>query len=108
MNDDVVYKKDLEKIRAEIISEVIFILKPSLNADKKILKSQDVMELLGISEGKLQYMRQNGDIPFSKIGNITYYKMDDILATLEKNRHDYSVGINRFEKVYPDFPFNSK
>jgi len=44
----------------------------------KHLLTYEVKKLLGISEGTLQSLRNNGTLPFSKVGNIIYYSQEDI------------------------------
>lgn len=50
---------------------------------KKWLKSYEVKKLLAVSSGTLQTLRNNGTIPFTKIGGIIYYSTDDINDVLE-------------------------
>lgn len=54
---------------------------------RRWLKSRDVRKLLGnISAGKLQEMRINGEISFSKIGGMLLYDYDEIVKVLENNK----------------------
>ena len=50
------------------------------------LDSPDVMKLLKISSRTLQGYRDNGILPFSKIGGKIFFKLEDIETILEKNR----------------------
>jgi len=50
------------------------------------LDSPDVMKLLKISSRTLQSYRDNGILPFSKIGGKVFFKRSDIEEILEKNR----------------------
>jgi len=49
------------------------------------IRSNDIKKLLGISHGKLQELRNNGKLKFSRIDNIIYYKLSDINQMLEDN-----------------------
>jgi excisionase family DNA binding protein len=42
------------------------------------LDNQDVCEILNISPRTLQTMRDNGTMPYTRIGNKMYYKADDL------------------------------
>ncbi|TSA34716.1 MAG: DNA-binding protein [Porphyromonadaceae bacterium] len=52
------------------------------------LDSPDVMKLLKISSRTLQSYRDNGILPFSKMGGKVFFKRSDVEAILEKNRVD--------------------
>jgi len=54
----------------------------STEEQKKFLKSYQVKNLLKISDNTLQNLRQNGTIPFTKIGGILYYNYEDIMKVL--------------------------
>ncbi len=65
---------------------------------KKWLKSWEVRKLLNLSPGTLQTLRDNGTIPFSKIGGIFYYDPTDIDKEIEKRK---SLGRNRSGQFIP-------
>ena len=46
--------------------------------EKEWLDSDDVCRLLCISPRTLQTLRDNGTLAFTKIGNRTYYRPDDV------------------------------
>lgn len=66
------FKKDLLLSFKQLLSEN----KPAVG--KKWLKSYEVRDVLRISSGTLQSLRNNGTLPFTKIGGIIYYNHDDI------------------------------
>lgn len=77
-------KGDLVEFKNILISE----LKELINHNpkpKQWLKSGEVRELLKISSGTLQNLRINGTLNYTKVGNIIYYKHEDILNILENN-----------------------
>ena len=79
--------RDFEKFKAELISEVIKMVGAGAKIkNRKWLKSYEVKELLGISSGKLQNLRLNGTLPFTKIGGVLLYDQDDIEKMDDKNR----------------------
>ncbi len=49
------------------------------------LDGQDVMQTLHISKRTLQYLRDSGTLPYSRINGKFYYKADDIRALLDAN-----------------------
>jgi hypothetical protein len=53
------------------------------------LDNQSVMHLLHISPRTLLTLRNNGTLPYSRIGNKIYYKRSDINKILSKN---YNYG----------------
>lgn len=52
------------------------------NEPLKTLKSHQVERILGISSGTLQTLRNNGTIPFTKIGGVCYYDEHEIRRLL--------------------------
>ncbi len=94
------FKKEL---KTELKLELIMAFK-ALIADqvrppaKKWLKTWEVRKLLNLSPGTLQTLRDNGTIPFSKIGGIFYYDPSDIDKEIEKRK---SLGRNRSGQFIP-------
>ncbi|MCD8102762.1 MAG: helix-turn-helix domain-containing protein [Alistipes sp.] len=58
--------------------------------DQKIdgnwLDNQDVCRLLHISKRTLQYYRDSGMVPFSRIVNKCYYKASDLQKLIDKSK----------------------
>lgn len=59
-------------------------LKQNSTTESRWLKSNDVKELLGISHGKLQDLRDRGLIPFTKLGGVIFYDRNEIEKMLLK------------------------
>lgn len=80
--------KDLEEFRTKLLMDIKMMLEGHMNKTaKRWLKSQEVRKMLGISAGTLQTLRNRGNIPFSKVGGLTYYdarEIDKILAGVKK------------------------
>lgn len=70
--------RDLVEFRELLLSEFRQLSRTSTT--KKWLKSKDVRKILGISAGKLQTMRNNNEIPYTKIGASIFYKEEDIFG----------------------------
>lgn len=82
---------ETQLILAETIRRLLSDFRQQLHADirqilsdkkpmqeKPWLKSSEVRKLLGVSHGTLQNLRNNGTIPFTKIGGVVYYPRDGI------------------------------
>ena len=83
---EILTKEDLENFRKAIISDITEILDKKANTNKKWLKSYEVRKLLNISAGTLQAMRSNKTISYTKIGNILFYKYEDIEKLMRSNK----------------------
>jgi hypothetical protein len=83
--DELITRKDLETFKKELFS-----LLESMGTGtsrQKWLRNKDVQEMLGISSGKLQLLRENGTLPFSKLDGTIFFKLEDIenaMARAEK------------------------
>lgn len=78
---------DLENFKQEIIGAVSQLLDNQDKPKGKVwLKSYQVLKLLGISPNKLQDIRDNGLLPFTKIGGVFYYDQEEIDRMLESHK----------------------
>jgi len=79
---------DLEKFRVALMMDIKMMLEGHLNkTTKRWLKSLEVREMLNISAGTLQTLRNNGKIPYTKIGGLIYYdagEIDQILLSQKR------------------------
>lgn len=79
--------REFEKLKTELISEISRLVGAAAKfKSRKWLKSYEVKELLGISSGKLQNLRLNGTLPFTKIGGVLLYDQDDIEKMMQAHR----------------------
>jgi hypothetical protein len=75
---------DLNDFKRQLLFEIKSLLKEFAGLPaKKWLKSKDVIKLLGISPGTLQTLRDNGTIPYAKVGGIIIYDSSCIQKILE-------------------------
>ena len=83
---NIVTTEDLRLFKEELLGEIrdLLIKYDKISIDKWI-KSNMVMDKLGISPGTLQNFRINETIPFSKLGGIIYYDEEKINEILEEN-----------------------
>jgi len=89
--------EDLQQAKSEIIQEIrsFFVEQKIVDAKKRWIKTNDVVRILKISPGTIQTLRLNGILPFSKIGSVIFYDIDDIEQLLEKNK----VTLDKYKKV---------
>ncbi|MES2063124.1 MAG: helix-turn-helix domain-containing protein [Bacteroidota bacterium] len=86
---DLITKQDLEQFKTELFAELraLGISASTEKPAKQWLRSIEVRKLLKIAPGTLQNLRINGTLTYTQIGNIHYYRYDDIVKILEKNIH---------------------
>jgi hypothetical protein len=86
---DLITKQDLEQFKTELFAELknFSISQANGQTAKQRLRSIEVRKLLKISPGTLQNLRINGTLAYTQIGNIHYYRYDDIVKILEANIH---------------------
>ena len=78
---------DLMEFKIDLLEDIKKLLwQNGIQPVKKVLKSPDVRKMLNISPGTLQTMRINGTLPYSKVGGVIYYEMDDIQKMLSGNK----------------------
>lgn len=79
--------EDFKEFESRILKEIEEIkqILPS-RSSTKWLRSSDIKELLRISHGKLQTMRNNGEIPFSVIGGTIFYSLEEVNKMLNAKK----------------------
>ncbi|RPD39431.1 helix-turn-helix domain-containing protein [Chitinophaga barathri] len=88
MAAEIITQEDLQLFKEELFSEIRDILSSQQQAPpKKWIKSYQVMEILGISSGTLQTMRNKGAIAFSKMGGLIFYDYDAILELMKDSAY---------------------
>ena len=96
LRDQLTTVSDLIDFKNDIITEVKKLLEAQTNKPvKRWLKSFEVQKILKISTGTLHNLRVNGTIPFSKIGGVVFYDLEDLQRILESHKtvdSRYSVG----------------
>ena len=93
MPTSIITTDDLREFKMELLDDIKNLLaKQSSGKIKKYLKSSELMDLLQISPGTLQNLRINGTLPYTKVGGIIYYDVEEIQKVMEENRvqHDLS------------------
>lgn len=86
MPTQIITTDDLREFKTELLNEIKKILKSThSNGGQKFIKSAEVMKLLKVSPGTLQNLRINGTIPYSKVGGIIFYDVDEIHKVIREN-----------------------
>ncbi|QHS55858.1 helix-turn-helix domain-containing protein [Mucilaginibacter sp. 14171R-50] len=76
MELQVLTTEDLEKFRKQLLTDIENLL--NVKYPKKWLKTNEVMDLLGMSEVTLQTLRNKGKIPFRKLGGTVYFNAEEL------------------------------
>jgi hypothetical protein len=93
MPTEIVTTDDLREFKNELLDEMKKILHEHHGQPgKKWLKSYEVRELLGISQGTLQNLRSNGTLSYTKIGGVMFYDIENIKKMLEDNLVKSSIS----------------
>lgn len=90
---EVITKEDLNEFRSELLNEIKSIINEAPQKKQKWLKSNEVRELLQISNGTLQTLRINGNLTFSKVGGTIYYSSDDIEKLMNRNKKHANLSL---------------
>jgi len=85
MSMQLITKEDLQLFKNDLITEIKTLLNKNTPQQKKWLKSWEVREMLGISRGTLQSLRNNGTLQATPVGGLMFYDYDDI-AKLMQNK----------------------
>jgi hypothetical protein len=83
MSAEIITKEDLNDFGRKLLSEIRQLMGKPEEATQKLLKSYQVKNLLKISPGTLQKLRDNGTLKFTKVGSIFYYKHEDVMQIFD-------------------------
>lgn len=88
MPASIVTSDDLMDFKIDLLEGITELLHAQQAAviRKTWLKSTQVMEMLQISPGTLHNFRLNGTLPYTRIGSIIFYDLEDIEKVLYDNR----------------------
>lgn len=79
---NLITKEELHQFKKELLTELVEIINSKETTTPKWLKSYQVRELLGISRGTLQNMRENGTLKATPVGGLMFYEYDDIVKLM--------------------------
>ena len=87
---------DLQKFKEELFVELRQTLgkqtKQDATKQREWLRTKEVCRMIGISLSKLQYMRDNDEIKFTRIGGTLFYSADEINKLLSSGHDNKRPG----------------
>ena len=93
MATSIITTDDLREFKIELLDDIKDLLaKQATGKLKKYLKSSEVMDMLQVSPGTLQNLRIKGTLPYSKVGGIIYYDIEDIQKAMSQSRIDNKIS----------------
>ena len=98
MATEIITREDLEAFGEKLMSQMKALLSGGSTdggEPRKWIKSYQVKNLLKISSNTLQTLRDNGTIPFTKIGGILYYSLEDIQKVLRGDVQSKRIRLTR-------------
>ncbi|SFF68739.1 Helix-turn-helix domain-containing protein [Salegentibacter agarivorans] len=87
MEISIITTEDLSLFKKDLLSEIRELMQQQDSPPvKKYLRSSEVIKLLKISPGTLHNLRENGTLPYSKLGGLIFYEADKIARILEEGK----------------------
>jgi hypothetical protein len=83
---NIITPDDLEAFKKSLLEDLVKIVEQKTSASNKWLKADDVLRTLKISPNTLHRLREQGTLPYTKIGGTYYYDFDDIKKVLDENK----------------------
>ena len=99
MAAEIITKEDLQEFGKNLLNQIRGLLGQTIEEPRKWLKTYQVKNLLKISDNTLQTLRDNGTIPFTKIGGILYYNFDDINKVLSGEVKPKRIKVGKESKA---------
>ena len=87
MKLEIITKADLERLKEDLLKEI----KSQMNSNakpKQWLRTSEVQKILSVSSGNLHNMRSTRLLPYTTLGSIIYYDLQDIEQILIRNKKD--------------------
>jgi len=89
-----------KSLKEQLLKEIkVILLDQPQPPPRKWLKNKAVAEMLGISAGTLQTLRDNGTIPHSRIGRNIYYDPRDIDKEIERRMSFGRSHMNQYLSI---------
>jgi Helix-turn-helix domain len=80
--------EDFEVFKTELLDEIQKMIDVKMGNVRRWLKSNDVIRMLKISEGTLQNLRLNGTIPYTKIGGVIFYDLEELNKVMMNHKQN--------------------
>ena len=92
--DQLLTVQDLIDFKEQLIIDIGRLLKEKDGEPShQWLKAGEVRKMLRLSEGKLQYLRDKGVIPFKKLGGVTYYDKNELREMMRSGRFNEQLKL---------------
>jgi hypothetical protein len=87
MTNKLVTFADLRKFKEELVEELAAMYQRPLEVVKReYIRSNEACRMLQVSIGTLHNLRAKHILPFTKIGGVVYYNVEDIKRILDTNK----------------------
>jgi len=87
---DFVTKEDLLEFKKQMLEEFKELLDSMpAKSNRRWIKTYRVKEMLDLSDGTLQTLRNNGTLPYTLLGGLALYDYDELVALMDKNRQKH-------------------
>lgn len=84
---------DLEEFRLKLLEDIKQLLAEKYQKPlRRWIKSNEAVRLLTVAPVTLQRLRNDGTLPFTRMGRTIYYDFNDIEAMLVKNKKNNRVS----------------
>ncbi|MBT1688039.1 helix-turn-helix domain-containing protein [Dawidia soli] len=79
---------DWRKFKEELTAELSKLYQPRTaeGVQREYIRSNEACRMLQVSIGTLHNLRAKNILPFTKIGGVVYYKVEDIKYVLDKHK----------------------
>ncbi|GGG59481.1 helix-turn-helix domain-containing protein [Epilithonimonas arachidiradicis] len=81
---NIITKEDLQEFKDDLLKDIKNLFNIKISEQKLWLRSSEVKELLNISSGTLQNLRNEGKLNYTRVGGTLYYNYEDIEEMLKK------------------------
>jgi hypothetical protein len=87
MATTIITPDDLENFRQRLLEDIQNLPpRKDVTTAGRWLRSDEVLIILKVSLGTLQHLRRSGALPYTKIGNVIYYDVEDIEKMMLKSK----------------------
>jgi hypothetical protein len=84
---EIVTKADLAEFKKQLIGEFKELLDSAPSKpNRRWIKTYRVKQMLDLSDGTLQTLRNNGTLPYTLLGGVALYDYEELVALMDKNR----------------------
>lgn len=88
LRDELISIKDLAAFGEELLAQIRkMLLENDERSAQQWVKATEAKKLLRLTDGRLSYLRDRGFIPFTKLGGIIYYNLQEIKELLRSDKY---------------------